>query len=141
MVLLAAEDGEVVSVSGAEITVMGESGPRTYNLRKYDRSNQKILVSTNTQSFIKDSESVPATCLLTVPPHNLVSWHWVRDVVVAFLSWEGGNFEDAILVSENLVKGDKYTSVHVENTNWKHVIQSWDLKKSLMTSRMSVKRR
>ena len=47
-----------------------------------------------------------------------------QDVVVAFLSWEGGNFEDAILVSENLVRDDKYTSVHIE----KHEIEARDTK-------------
>jgi DNA-directed RNA polymerase subunit beta len=47
-----------------------------------------------------------------------------QDVVVAFLSWEGGNFEDAILVSERMVRGDRFTSVHIE----KHEVEARDTK-------------
>ncbi|MCO5193896.1 MAG: DNA-directed RNA polymerase subunit beta [Anaerolineae bacterium] len=123
MVLLAAEDGEVVSVSGAEITVMGESGPRTYNLRKYDRSNQSTCVDQHPIVY-KGQRVSTGDVLADSSSTQFGELALGQDVVVAFLSWEGGNFEDAILVSENLVKGDKYTSVHVE----KHELEARDTK-------------
>jgi DNA-directed RNA polymerase subunit beta len=122
-VVIAEEPGEVVSVTGDRVVVMGENGPRAYGLRKYNRSNQSTCIDQHpvvlrgqrvqVGDVLADSSSTKAGELALG-----------QDVVVAFLSWEGGNFEDAILVSEGMVRGDRFTSVHIE----KHEVEARDTK-------------
>ncbi len=122
-VLVAEEEGDVVSVTGKQIVVRGESGLRTYNLRKYQRSNQSTCTDqrpavvkgqhVHKQDVLADSSS-------TVGGNLALG----QNVVVAFLSWEGGNFEDAILISERLVQDDRFTSVHIE----KYEVEARDTK-------------
>ena len=57
-----------------------------------------------------------------------------RNVVVGFMTWDGYNYEDAVIMSERLVKDDVYTSIHMRNMNQKLVILNWDLRKSLEIS-------
>jgi DNA-directed RNA polymerase subunit beta len=121
--VLASDDGEVVSVTGDRIVIRHESGLRTYPLRKYQRSNQSTCVDQRPVVFkgqrvkkgevIADSSSTEAGELALG-----------QNVVCAFLSWEGGNFEDAILISERLVREDKFSSVHIE----KHEAEARDTK-------------
>ena len=56
----------------------------------------------------------PARCWPTVPPPSQGELALGRNVLVAFMPWEGYNFEDAILISESMVREDKYTSIHIE---------------------------
>ncbi len=112
-VIIAAEDGDVVSVTGKQIVMQSSKGKRTYTLRKYNRSNQSTCIDqrpivTKGQrvrkgEVIADSSSTD---------HGELALG--ENVLVAFLSWEGGNYEDAILVSERLVREDYFTSVHIE---------------------------
>jgi DNA-directed RNA polymerase subunit beta len=112
-VVLADEDGDVVSVTSSHITLRGENGERVYPLRKYHRSNQSTCVDqrpavhkgqrVKRQDVIADSSSTVSGKLALG-----------QNAVVAFLSWEGANFEDAIVISERLVKEDLYTSIHIE---------------------------
>ncbi|MCJ7585843.1 MAG: DNA-directed RNA polymerase subunit beta [Anaerolineales bacterium] len=113
-VIIAEEDGDVVSVTGSTI-VMSEKGGslRTYHLRKYQRSNQSTCIDQRPAvvkgqvihrgDIIADSSSTESGELALG-----------QNVTVAFISWEGGNFEDAILISERLVQEDRFTSVHIE---------------------------
>ena len=122
-VILADQPGEVVSVSGEKIVVLSDSGPRTYNLRKYNRSNQSTCIDQH--PVVYRGQRVQIGDVLA----DSSSTHYGelalgQDVVVAFLSWEGGNFEDAILVSEAMVRGDRFTSVHIE----KHEVEARDTK-------------
>jgi DNA-directed RNA polymerase subunit beta len=122
-VVVASEDGEVVSVTGDQIVTVGENGPRIYTLRKYDRSNQSTCIDqrpivlkgqrVNKGQVLADSSSTDNGDLALG-----------QDVIVAFVSWEGGNYEDAILVSESLVREDRFTSIHIE----KHEIEARDTK-------------
>ncbi len=123
-VILAEADGEVVSVTGDRIVVLEENGrKRAYSLRKYDRSNQSTCIDQRPTVYkgqkvrkgdvLADSSS---TC-----GGELALGH---NVLCAFLSWEGGNFEDAILISESLIREDKFTSVHIE----KHEAEARDTK-------------
>ncbi|MFZ0548552.1 MAG: DNA-directed RNA polymerase subunit beta [Candidatus Promineifilaceae bacterium] len=122
-VVVATEDGEVVSVTGDQIVTVGENGPRIYQLRKYDRSNQSTCIDqrpivqkgqrVNKGQVLADSSSTENGDLALG-----------QDVVVAFVSWEGGNYEDAILVSEEMVHEDRFTSIHIE----KHEIEARDTK-------------
>ncbi len=122
-VILADGPGEVVSVSGEKIVVMGEEGPRTYKLRKYNRSNQSTCIDQH--PVVYRGQRVQANDVLADSSStNHGELALGQDVVVAFLSWEGGNFEDAILVSENMVRGDRFTSVHIE----KHEVEARDTK-------------
>ncbi len=122
-VVLADVVGEVVSVSGEKIVVMGESGPRTYNLRKYNRSNQSTCIDQHPVVYRGQRVQI-GDVLADSSSTRLGELALGQDVVVAFLSWEGGNFEDAILVSEAMVRGDRFTSVHIE----KHEVEARDTK-------------
>ncbi len=113
-VVVAEEDGEVVSVTGRTIVLRSMDGRlRTYTLRKYSRSNQSTCIDqrpavvkgqiVRRNDVIADSSSTESGELALG-----------QNVNVAFLSWEGGNFEDAILISERLVQADAFTSVHIE---------------------------
>lgn len=121
-VVIAEEDGEVVSVTGRTIGVRSMEGKlHTYMLRKYQRSNQSTCIDQRPAvvkgqlvkrgDVIGDSSSTESGMLALG-----------QNVVVAFLSWEGGNFEDAILISERLVQADAFTSVHIE----KYEVESRD---------------
>jgi DNA-directed RNA polymerase subunit beta len=120
-VILARDGGEVVSVTGDRIVVMGAQGPEEYKLRKYQRSNQSTCV--DQQPIVARGQRVEKGQVLADSSSTRGGELALgQDVVVAFLSWEGGNYEDAILVSENLVRDDKFTSVHIE----KHEIEARD---------------
>ena len=122
-VVLADQAGEVVSVSGDKVVTVGENGPRVYNLRKYNRSNQSTCIDQH--PIVSRGQRVEIGEVLA----DSSSTHkgelaLGQDVVVAFLSWEGGNFEDAILVSEAMVRQDRFTSIHIE----KHEVEARDNK-------------
>jgi DNA-directed RNA polymerase subunit beta len=122
-VVLAQEPGEVLSVTGDKVVVMGEHGPRAYNLRKYTRSNQSTCI--DQKPVVSKGQHVEIGDVLADSSSTFQGELALgQDVLIAFLSWEGGNYEDAILVSEQLVRDDKYTSVHIE----KHEIEARDTK-------------
>jgi len=123
-VVQAEEDGEVVSVSGDSIVVRGKNRKeRTFNLRKYQRSNQSTCIDQR-PAVVKGQRvkkgDVIADSSSTVDGNLALG----QNVVVAFLSWEGGNFEDAILISEKLVQDDRFTSIHIE----KYEVEARDTK-------------
>ncbi len=123
-VVVAQAAGRVVSVLSTEIVVEEEDGyRRTYPLRKYDRSNQSTSINQRPVVFKGDNVGegqVLADSSSTDDGELALG----RNVVVAFLSWEGGNFEDAILVSERLVREDVFSSVHIE----KYEVEARDTK-------------
>ena len=122
-VVLADVAGEVVSVSGEKIVVMGENGPRVHNLRKYNRSNQSTCIDQHPVVYRGQRVQI-GDVLADSSSTRYGELALGQDVVVAFLSWEGGNYEDAILVSEAMVRGDRFTSVHIE----KHEVEARDTK-------------
>ncbi len=112
-VVTADEEGEVLSVTGKQITVRSESGIKSYNLRKYQRSNQSTCIDqrpTVSKGQRVHKGMVIADSSSTVNGELAIG----QNATIAFLSWEGGNFEDAILISERLVQKDYFTSVHIE---------------------------
>ncbi|MCW5850933.1 MAG: DNA-directed RNA polymerase subunit beta [Anaerolineae bacterium] len=122
-VVVAEEDGEVISVTSAEVTVRGASGVKVYPLRKYNRSNQSMCIDQRpivTRGQLVSKDQVIADSSSTEEGELALG----QNVLVAFLSWEGGNYEDAILVSEEVVRQDKFTSIHIE----KHEIEARDTK-------------
>ncbi|NSW53552.1 MAG: DNA-directed RNA polymerase subunit beta [Anaerolineae bacterium] len=123
-IVTAAHDGEVISVTGKQVTVRSSQGTiDTYSLRKYQRSNQSTCIDqrpvvTKGQQVRKGD--ILADSSSTVDGNLALG----QNVVVAFVSWEGGNFEDAILISERLVQDDRFTSVHIE----KYEVEARDTK-------------
>lgn len=123
-VVVAEEDGEVLSVTGRSITVRTNDGRiRVYNLRKYQRSNQSTCIDQR-PSVVKGQLIRKGDVIADSSSTDGGELALGQNVVVAFLSWEGGNFEDAILISERLVQEDYYTSVHIE----KHEVEARDTK-------------
>jgi DNA-directed RNA polymerase subunit beta len=123
-VVVAEDDGQVTSVTGRTITIQGSAGkPRTYNLRKYQRSNQSTCIDQRpavTKGQRIQKGQIIADSSSTNQGHIALG----QNVVVAFVSWEGYNFEDAILISERLVQRDVFTSVHIE----KYEVEARDTK-------------
>ena len=123
-VVIAQEDGDVVSVTGQLIVVKNAEGKlHEYNLRKYQRSNQSTCIDQRpavTKGQRVRKGDILADSSSTVDGKLALG----QNVVVAFISWEGGNFEDAILISERLVQDDKFTSVHIE----KYEVEARDTK-------------
>ncbi len=122
-IVVAKEDGEVVNVTGDTIVVVAENGPRTYNLRKYNRSNQSTCIDQR-PVVVKGQRVKKNDVLADSSSTQYGELALGQDVLVAFLSWEGGNYEDAILVSERMVRQDQFTSVHIE----KHEVEARDTK-------------
>ena len=112
-IVVAKEDGEVVNVTGDTVIAVGENGPRTYNLRKYNRSNQSTCIDQR-PVVVKGQRVKKGDVLADSSSTQYGELALGQDVLVAFLSWEGGNYEDAILVSERMVRADRFTSVHIE---------------------------
>ncbi len=112
-VLIADEEGEVVSVTGREVVVRSPSGMKKYALRKYQRSNQSTCIDQR-PAVVKGQRiqkgMILADSSSTVDGELALG----QNVTIAFVSWEGGNFEDAILISERLVQDDCFTSIHIE---------------------------
>ena len=111
-------------MTGKRVVLRDQEGNlREYPLRKYQRSNQSTCIDQRpavTKGQIVRKGDVLADSSSTVSGNLALG----QNVTIAFVSWEGGNFEDAILISERLVQDDKFTSVHIE----KHEVEARDTK-------------
>nr|WP_279387447.1 DNA-directed RNA polymerase subunit beta [Rubrobacter taiwanensis] len=123
-VVLARSAGTVERVSASKITVRREDGElEEYRLRKFARSNQGTCV--NQRPIVREGERVEAgTVLADGSSTNEGELALGKNLLVAFMPWEGYNFEDAIIISERLVKEDVLTSIHIED----YEIQARDTK-------------
>ncbi|MDX1632288.1 MAG: DNA-directed RNA polymerase subunit beta, partial [Thermoanaerobaculia bacterium] len=105
----------IVRVEGEDFET-GESrefGADIYQLTKYRRSNQNTCV--NQRPVVKEGERIrKGEVLADGPSTEMGELALGRNVLVAFMPWRGYNFEDAILISEKVVKEDAYTSIHIE---------------------------
>src|SRR5512141_457956 len=123
-VVVAEENGEVVSVTGSKIVVKErKGGQHTYQLRKYQRSNQSTCIDQR-PSVVKGQVIKAGDIIADSSSTESGQLALGQNVVVAFLSWEGGNSEDASLLSERLVQKDRFTSVHIE----KYEVEARDTK-------------
>ena len=103
----------VVRVHGEGGNAGKEMGADIYNLTKFKRSNQNTCI--NQRPIVKVGQQVAkGQALADGPCTDLGELALGRNVLVAFMPWRGYNFEDAILVSERMVKDDYYTSIHIE---------------------------
>ncbi|NPA26406.1 MAG: DNA-directed RNA polymerase subunit beta [Chloroflexi bacterium] len=113
-VVLAQADGEVISVTGDQIVVREDDGAeRTYPLQRFRRSNQSTCIDQR-PVVVKGQRVKQGDVLADSSSTEDGDLALGQNVVIAFVSWEGGNFEDAILISERLLQEDKYTSIHIE---------------------------
>ena len=121
-VIVAEENGVVTSVTGRYVKVRTETNDeKIYNLRKYQRSNQSTCIDQR-PAVVKGQEIHKGDVIADSSSTEGGELALGQNVTVAFLSWEGANFEDAIVISENLVEEDRYTSVHIE----KYEVESRD---------------
>ena len=113
-VLIARSSGTVERVVAEKITVRREDGETDeYRLRKFARSNQGTCV--NQRPLVKEGEKVQAgTVLADGSSTDQGELALGKNMLVAFMPWEGFNFEDAIIISERIVKDDVLTSIHIE---------------------------
>ena len=114
VVLLSKQDGVVEKVSGNEIVIRDSLGERhAYHLSKFARSNQGTCI--NQRPRVKKGQIIEKGDLLADGPSTEKGEIGLgRNVLIGFMTWEGYNYEDAVLISEKLVKEDVYTSIHIE---------------------------
>ncbi|MGN1311355.1 MAG: DNA-directed RNA polymerase subunit beta [Clostridia bacterium] len=111
--ILAENDGVVEKVTGDDITIKTKSGIDTYKLRKFKRTNGGTCI--NQKPIVVKGEKVKAGDVIADGPSTQNGEMALgKNVLIAFTTWEGYNYEDAILLSERLVKEDVYTSIHIE---------------------------
>jgi DNA-directed RNA polymerase subunit beta len=114
-IIIAKDAGVVTAVSAQHIKVMERSGKeRTYHLKNFVRSNQALAI--HQRPVVEKGQKVAkgellADALSTDNGELALG----QNVLVAFMPWNGGNFEDAVLISERLVEQDRYTSIHIDN--------------------------
>jgi len=115
VMILADENGEVVKVTGDEIVIKGESGKKkTYTLRKFKRTNGGTCI--NQRPIVKEGEFVKKNDVIADgPATDKGEMALGKNLLIAFATWEGYNYEDAILLNERLVKEDVLTSLHIED--------------------------
>jgi DNA-directed RNA polymerase subunit beta len=113
-VLIARNAGTIERVVSEKITVRREDGETDeYRLRKFARSNQGTCV--NQRPLVKEGEEIVAgTILADGSSTDQGELALGKNLLVAFMPWEGFNFEDAIIISERVVKDDVLTSIHIE---------------------------
>ena len=123
-VLVSDVGGEVISVQGERIVIRMENGEDyVHRLRKYDRSNQSTCI--DQRPVVRKGQVIDKGQIIADSSSTyLGSLALGHNVLAAFLSWDGGNYEDALLISEEMLRNDKFTSIHIE----KHELEARDTK-------------
>jgi len=123
-VLVAKRGGVVTSVTAERIAIETDTGELDeYKLQKFVRSNQGTCI--NHRPIVNVGDRVAdRAAIADSSSTQLGELALGRNILVAFMSWEGGNYEDAIVISDRLVRDDLFTSIHIE----KHEIESRDTK-------------
>lgn len=113
-VILAKNAGTVEKVAANEIVIRTKSGKKdVYKLLKYIRSNQGTC--TNQRPIVKKGEVLEKGDVIADGPSTDTGEIALgKNVLIGFMTWEGYNYEDAILISEKMVKDDVFTSIHIE---------------------------
>ncbi len=114
IMVLAEDDGVIQKVTGNEIVVKYKNGEtKTHKLRKFKRTNGGTCI--NQRPIVVKGEKVKAGDVIADGPSTQNGEMALgKNVLIAFATWEGYNYEDAVLISEKLVKEDVYTSIHIE---------------------------
>ncbi len=124
VMVIASESGVVKSVSSREIVVEEDDGNvHTYTLKKFERSNQSTCL--NQIPIVSTGDKVVKGQTLADGPATANGELALgRNILIGYMTWEGYNYEDAILLSEKLVQNDVFTSIHIE----KHETEARDTK-------------
>ncbi len=114
VVMLSKQKGVVARVTADEIVIRDEKGENhVYHLSKFARSNQGTCI--NMHPVVSQGEAVDVRQVLADGPSTDEGEIALgKNVLIGFMTWEGYNYEDAVLISERLVKDDMYTSIHIE---------------------------
>lgn len=114
-IVIAESDGEIAEVDAARVVVKEKSGKKQiYQLDKFQRSNHYTVISQ--RPVVERGQKIKKGDILT-NSHSSEDNRLAlgQNLLAAFISWEGANFEDAIILSERVVKDDLFTSIHVED--------------------------
>ena len=114
VMIISETDGEVLKASDDQIIVQSDDGTlRQYTLKKFVRSNQGTCIN---QKIIvhKGDRVTKGQVLADGPSTDGGELALGRNILIGFMTWEGYNYEDAVLLSEKLVKEDAFTSIHIE---------------------------
>jgi DNA-directed RNA polymerase subunit beta len=106
-------DATRIVIRATEETDASKSGVDIYNLRKFQRSNQSTCINQRPLVRVGDRVEV-GDVVADGPSTELGELALGRNVLVAFMPWNGYNFEDSILISERIVRDDVFTSIHIE---------------------------
>ncbi len=112
-IIIAEEDGVVEKVDSRNIIVKNNQGKsKEYILKKFHRSNQGTCI--NQKPIVKEGQKITKNMVMA-DGHNTEQGFLSlgRNILVAYMCWEGYNFEDAIVISEKLVQEDTFTSIHI----------------------------
>ena len=113
LAVVSCSEGTVEYVDSRQIIVKEAKGKRVYDLQKFQRSNQGTCI--NQTSIVKVGDKVkPGDILADGPSMKNGDLALGQNVTIAFMTWEGYNYEDAVIMSERLVKDDTYTTIHIE---------------------------
>ena len=113
LAVIASNDGEVVYNDSCSIKVKEGDKVRTYQLQKFEPSNQGTCI--NQHSIVKLGDKVKKGQIIADgPAMQNGDLALGQNVTIAFMTWNGYNYEDAVIMSERLVKDDTYTSIHIE---------------------------
>ena len=113
LAVVAVNDGKVTYVDSRRIDVKESKGTRTYQLQKFERSNKGTCI--NQQAIVNVGDTVKAHQIIADgPAMKDGDLALGQNVTIAFMTWNGYNYEDAVIMSERLVKDDTYTSIHIE---------------------------
>jgi len=114
VVVLAKEDGVVERVTAREVVLRNDQGEQTsYHLIKFMRSNQGTCI--NQRPVVEKGERVKKGQVLADGPSTCQGEISLgKNALIGFMTWEGYNYEDAVLINEKLVRNDVYTSIHIE---------------------------
>ncbi|MFH1997781.1 MAG: DNA-directed RNA polymerase subunit beta [Patescibacteria group bacterium] len=112
--LIAEEDGKVVKISADSIEIKNKKGIiKKYDLVKFARSNSSTCI--NQHPVVQEQDNIQCGQILSDGPAiDNGELALGKNILVAFMAWEGFNFEDAIIISERLVRDDTYSSMHIE---------------------------
>ena len=113
-VILAEGEGTVMQVDASKVTVKYAKGTKEYQLTKFKRSNQFSAISQD-PLVDKGQKVKKGDILVSGSSVDRGVLALGQNLLVAFMSWEGANFEDAIILSERVVRDDLFTSIHIED--------------------------
>ena len=114
LAVVAVEDGVVSYVDSTQIRIKESEGQRTYKLQKFVGSNQGTCI--NQRAIVHKGDKVKKNQIIADGP-SMENGDLAlgQNVTVAFMTWDGLNYEDAVIMSDRLVKDDVYTTIHIES--------------------------